>query len=108
LYWSRFAEDMTKRALSSGNGLSGRPLSALALVFLLFRPPAYSGMVPAALPAFSAPRGVNVVPSCSAFSGETFAETDSASSESVTAPAVVNNLFIIILSVINKTFRNLN
>ena len=36
-------------------------------------PPVYSGMVPSLLPAFSAPMGVSVVPSCLASSADTAA-----------------------------------
>ena len=37
-------------------------------------PPVYSGIVPSLLPAFSAPTGVSVVPSCFASSAETAAQ----------------------------------
>ncbi|MNY56133.1 hypothetical protein D3C86_1921790 [compost metagenome] len=43
-------------------------------------PPVHAGILPSALPAFSAPNGVNFVPSCAACSAVTAANADTLNS----------------------------
>ena len=62
LYLSALAPSIVKSGLSAGYG-SGYCPPTLKPATGLVMPPSHAGMVPAALPAFSAPTGVRVVPS---------------------------------------------
>ena len=90
---------MTNKALSSGKGFSGRPESLLLVVFLLFKPPVHAGMVPALLPATSAPIGVNDVPNKAASFDATFACTalDIKPIDTTSKLIVVFNFFIYLI-----------
>src|SRR5690554_3254352 len=62
LYCSIFCAVMVNSGCSPAKGSAIKPRSS-TLAAVVDRPPVHSGMVPAALPAFSAPIGVRVVPS---------------------------------------------
>ncbi|MCY1456506.1 hypothetical protein D9M71_737290 [compost metagenome] len=68
-----------------------------------FRPPVQAGMLPSALPAFSAPSGVRLVPSLAASSGETAAITLVANRVSARAP--VFNSFIEFIPLLIRSSR---
>ncbi|MCY1536247.1 hypothetical protein D9M68_716950 [compost metagenome] len=72
LYWSRFCAVMVNSGCSLAKGLARKPLESTVPAFC-GSPPVHSGMLPSALPAFSAPMGVSVVPSLAASSGDTAA-----------------------------------
>ncbi|MDT4875984.1 hypothetical protein FQZ97_1113950 [compost metagenome] len=74
LYCSALAAVMVNSGCSSAKGSARKPLASMAPA-LLGRPPVQAGMLPSALPAFSAPMGVRLEPSCAASSGETLAIT---------------------------------
>ncbi|MNP72006.1 hypothetical protein D3C76_1684690 [compost metagenome] len=64
----------------------------------MVRPPWYSGMLPSALPAFSAPTAVRVVPSFAATSGDTAAwATLVKATERLAASSVLTNFIGILL-----------
>src|SRR5690606_18128773 len=64
----------------------------------LGRPPVQAGMVPAALPAFSAPSGVRVVPSLAASDSDTAAITLPDRRESANTPVCIRFLVFICVS----------
>ncbi|MCY1559301.1 hypothetical protein D9M68_963250 [compost metagenome] len=84
LYCSALSLVMTNSGFSASNGLPRKLFTTGAAPF--FRPPVQAGMLPSALPAFSAPSGVRLVPSLAASSGETAAITLLASRVSARAP----------------------
>src|SRR5678816_1064593 len=66
-----FLASICRRGFSDANGSGRTPSPGLKPAGAVVRPPLYAGMVPAALPAFSAPTAVSVVPSVLASSAET-------------------------------------
>ncbi|MNQ35632.1 hypothetical protein D3C85_491230 [compost metagenome] len=71
-YWSRFCAVMVNSGCSLAKGSERKPLESTAPASC-GRPPFHAGMLPSALPAFSAPTGVSVVPNLAASSGDTAA-----------------------------------
>jgi hypothetical protein len=74
---------------SPANGSGRMPLPALNSAGGVVSPPLYSGIVPAALPAFSAPTAVSVAPSFFASSGVTAAPTPPLNASTSAAAAIV-------------------
>jgi hypothetical protein len=59
---------MEKRGLSDAKGSGRQPEPGTKFGGGVVKPPVYGGIVPSALPAFSAPKGVRVVPNLAASS----------------------------------------
>src|SRR5437016_10548976 len=98
-YLSMFFASMEKSGLSSGNG-SGRVFAPGPLTKPgggVVSPPVYSGIVPSLLPAFSAPKGVSVVPSCLASSALT-AACEKAAQATVQAVTAATNSLVCVMS----------
>ena len=72
-YCAMFFASIEESGFSAANGSGRMPSPALYPAGGVVRPPVYSGIVPALLPAFSAPIGVSVVPSFLASSAVTAA-----------------------------------
>src|SRR3954469_2298478 len=66
-----FFASICRRGFSEANGSGRTPSPGLKPAGAVVRPPLYAGMVPAALPAFSAPTAVSVVPRALASSAVT-------------------------------------
>src|SRR5690606_14988145 len=96
-----FLAVMVNSGFSLGNGSARKPLASTAPAFL-GKPPVQAGMVPAALPAFSAPIGVKVVPSLAASDSETAAITLPANRDSASAPVCINVFVFICVSLIGQ------
>src|SRR5690606_41917592 len=73
---TRRSFDLVNSGRSAAKGSDRKPRLSTVPAFL-GRPPVQAGMVPAALPAFSAPSGVRVVPSLAARSEEHTSELQS-------------------------------
>ncbi|MNP52203.1 hypothetical protein D3C76_1465790 [compost metagenome] len=87
MYCSALAAVMVNSGFSLAKGSARKPLASTAPA-LAGRPPVQAGMVPSALPAFSAPMGVREVPSLATWSAGTAAITLPASSERARVPVL--------------------
>src|SRR5690554_602359 len=88
---------MVNSGRSAAKGSDRKPRLSTVPAFL-GRPPVQAGMVPAALPAFSAPSGVRVVPSLAASDSDTAAITLPDRRESANTPVCIRFLVFICVS----------
>ncbi|MNN45024.1 hypothetical protein D3C81_1593390 [compost metagenome] len=96
MYWSTFCAVMVNSGFSLANGSERKPLLSTEPAFFA-RPPVQAGMLPSALPAFSAPIGVSEVPSLAASLAETAAMTWVASRLSASAPVCSRIFFVVVI-----------
>ncbi|MCY1250970.1 hypothetical protein D9M72_646730 [compost metagenome] len=100
MYWSTFCAVMVNSGLSLAYGSDRKPLASTLPA--VFDRGAQAGIEPSALPAFSAPIGVRLVPSLAASLAETAAITLVASNDRPSTPTCNRLLVTFIFMVVRN------